>query len=257
MGRGAVVDIAVSAEVAFATEGLHIDRHAVADLHAPDIGSRLLHHTDHLVAHGDARHSPWHTSVLDMKVTGADASQGHAHDSVGGLLYRRSRFVRQGKLSFFYISICFHLDGLSLWSLLLIALLAVFEDRGHPSLCLRPFCGGNTQGSCPCDEIFHHLAPCDESLHGRHPCVGGRDSLLRPTTLLVGLWAARPKRTVCLLLRKALQGQFRTIDHLHMADVLLAELLAQDLGERIVDGLEEVGHLKLRSIELEGCSQTA
>ena len=42
-----------------------------------------------------------------------------------------------------------------------------------------------------------------------------------------------------------------------MADILLAELLAQDLGERIVDSLEEVGHLKLRSIELEGCSQTA
>ena len=42
-----------------------------------------------------------------------------------------------------------------------------------------------------------------------------------------------------------------------MANILLAELLAQHLGERIVDSLEEVGHLKLRSIELEGCSQTA
>ena len=91
MGRGTVVDIAMLAEEAFATEGLHVDRHAVADLHAPDIGSHLLHHTDHLVAHGDARHRPWHTSVLDMKVTGANASQGHAHDGVGELsaMHRR------------------------------------------------------------------------------------------------------------------------------------------------------------------------
>ena len=47
-------------------------------------------------------------------------------------------------------------------------------------------------------------------------------------------------------------GLLRAVDHLDVLDGSLAQLLADDLGQRVVDGLEDVGDAPLGGVELVG-----
>ena len=66
MRRGAVVDVAMLAIEAFATESLHIYRNAVARLYALNVATYLFNHAHHLVSYGNALYGTWHASVLDV-----------------------------------------------------------------------------------------------------------------------------------------------------------------------------------------------
>ena len=64
VGVGAVVHIAVLSEEVLAAEGLHIHRHPVTGPHGSYSGTNFLHHTHHLMAHGDAGNRPRHRAML-------------------------------------------------------------------------------------------------------------------------------------------------------------------------------------------------
>ena len=109
MWRCAVVHISMLAIEAFAAECLHVYRHSIAYPHTFNVGTYFFYYSHHLVTNGNARHSPWHTTMLDMQVAGTDTAQRNADYSVGTFQKLRLRFLYQGKLTFFYICICFHL----------------------------------------------------------------------------------------------------------------------------------------------------
>lgn len=105
---GAVVHISVPAEEALSAECLHVDGHPVARNNIVHPASGLLHNAYHLMPHRYAGDRPGDTSVLDMKVTGTDAAQGHLHYCVPLPLQLRHRLVYKLEPPFFYICICQH-----------------------------------------------------------------------------------------------------------------------------------------------------
>ena len=103
---GAVVDVTVAAEEAFAAESLDVDCHAVAGADVADLAARGFDDAHHFMPDGDAGHGAGHAAVLDVEVAGADAGEGDAHDGVAGILEDRLRFFQEGKLALFNVGIC-------------------------------------------------------------------------------------------------------------------------------------------------------
>ena len=56
----------------------------IALLHRPDVGARVLDHTDELVPHAAARRAGLHLLVRPQ-IAAADAGSGHANEGVGRL----------------------------------------------------------------------------------------------------------------------------------------------------------------------------
>ena len=97
IGIGAVVYKAFFAEEAFAAEGLHIHRHPITGTDGGHRFSHRLHHTHHLMSHGDAGYCFWHRTMLDMQIAGADAAQCHPDDGISGVQNLRFFFFGQSK----------------------------------------------------------------------------------------------------------------------------------------------------------------
>ena len=108
VGVGAVVDIAVAAEVALAAEGLDVDRHAVARAERRNLRAHLLDDAHHLVAHGDALDGARHAAVEDVQVAGADACQRDAYQGVAGCFEPGFRLFAELEASAFDIGTGFH-----------------------------------------------------------------------------------------------------------------------------------------------------
>ena len=95
MGIGAVVHPTVLTKEALAAEGLHVDGDSIARLYGGNSSADFLHHADHLMTHGDARHSARNGAVLDVQIAGANARKGNTHDSIPIILQGRLELVQQ------------------------------------------------------------------------------------------------------------------------------------------------------------------
>ena len=108
VGIGTVVHISMTAEETLATEGLDINRHAVAHLYGGYGTAYGLDYADHLVPDGYALDGAGNAAVLDVQVARADASEGYAHDGITRVLDLGPRLVPHLEASAVDIGVCFH-----------------------------------------------------------------------------------------------------------------------------------------------------
>ena len=101
---GAIIDKALLAEEAFAAERFYVYRHAVTGLHGFYVSADRFHHAHHFMAHGNSRHNTRYRAMLNMQITGADASQRYAHNSITRRNKLRLGLFLQSKLTVFNIS---------------------------------------------------------------------------------------------------------------------------------------------------------
>ncbi len=114
--------------------------------------------------------------------------------------------------------------------------------------------GSDAHGACRVDQILHHLAADDESGCCGDKGIAGGDvaSLSTLAHILVGADAveAAGDGVVIDLLERFLVA----VDHLEVRDMQPAQLLADDLCQRVHLGLVDVSHPEGSGIELVGSS---
>ena len=108
MRIGTIIYIPVSTKKAISTKSLNIDYHPIANPHMGNLGPHLFNHTNHLMSNRNTRHSPRYRTMFNMQVTGADTTEGNAHNSIPGSLQSGSGFIQQFKFPAFDIRIGFH-----------------------------------------------------------------------------------------------------------------------------------------------------
>jgi hypothetical protein len=95
-------------EKALTAESLHVYRHPVTGLYRGHSAAHFLNNAHHLVAHGNAGNCTGNAAMLNVQVTGADATQRNPDNGIPWILQCGSGLLSQFKFSLFDVCIGKH-----------------------------------------------------------------------------------------------------------------------------------------------------